>query len=188
MTRALLVSGRVIALACALGWAAPAAAQSYSSSTPEHEVFVAPEVKVTTFDKVGGTLVGVSAGTIQGRKLIFGVAVHTLAFGARSRRNLTYGGVVFGWMFGGDRPAKIVARTLVGYGRIVEKNPIPALDYSEGLSYVVVEPEVGVSIQRGDRRARFLVLTGYRFGSRANPFEPSAAGFNVTTSIQFVFK
>jgi hypothetical protein len=152
------------------------------------EVFVAPEVKITRFDNLGATLAGVSVGTIQGGKLLFGLAVHTLAFGGRSHRSLTYGGVFLGGVFGGDSPTKLVVRTLVGYGRIVEKSDIPALDFSRGLSYVVIEPEAGISIQKNDSRARFLVLTGYRYGSRGNPWEPSASGVNVTTSVQFFFK
>jgi hypothetical protein len=189
VTRAIFASGRAIALAIVLGWAAPAAAQTqtFSSSRPEMEVFVAPEIKITKFDNLGATLAGVSFGTIQGQKLIFGFGVHTLAAGGRSHRSLTYGGVLFGWMFGGDRPAKIIARSLVGFGRIVEKSDIPEFDYSQGLTFVVFEPEVGVSVQRTNSRARFLVLAGYRAGSRAQPWEPSATGYNVTTSVQFVF-
>lgn len=160
-----------------------------SSSGEDVRLFLEPAVKITTFDNLGGATVGVSAGSIQGGKLLFGVGFHTLAFGSRARRNLTYGGVLVGWVFGQDTPVVVTARTLVGYGRVVEKNPAAAFDFADGVSSIVAEPEVLVAIRNPQKdRIRYAFGAGYRLGNRANGFEPSATGFTVTTSIQFMFK
>jgi hypothetical protein len=176
------------ALALLSGWAAPAAAQQYSSSRTETSAFLTPEVSFTTFDHLRATLVGVSAGTVQGGQLLFGVGVHHLPF--NSRRDLTYGGVIAGWVVGSDdKPVWVVGKTLVGYGRVAETNDHPLLDYSEGVSGIIAEPKIEFWV-RNPRKDRFrlVVSLGYRLYARANPFEPSAAGPTVSTGLQVYFR
>jgi hypothetical protein len=175
------------AMALVLGWAAPSAAQQYSSSRSEMNGFFTPEVNFTTMNEGRATLIGFSAGTIQGDRLMFGLALHHLPFS--SPRGLTYGGVIFGGIFGGERRVILNPKALVGFGRVAEKHPTnPFLDYSDGLETLIIEPKMEFLIRNPQKdRFRLMVGVGYRWGNRNNFFEPSASGPTVSMGVQFYF-
>src|SRR5690242_164562 len=83
---------------------------------PVHNPFVvAPEYTITEVDGRTGQLAGAYAGKLLDEQLLVGGALYTLTNLGRAT-DLTYGGLLIGWMTPPEDRVRFGARTLVGVG------------------------------------------------------------------------
>jgi len=167
---------------------------------------IAPDVKITEFDKQASGLIGGSAGWVADETLFIGGGGYWLAEKRRSDRQMAYGGLVVQWfVHNGDRFG-FGAKGLFGGGRatlpatITEIFPVPNPRDLERLTpaqrellrprtvtttvrlredFLVAEPELNARIGL-TRHVRLTVGAGYRFtsGDRRGNDNRNNSGFD----------
>ena len=150
-------------------------------------LLVAPDFKITDFDKRASELAGGYAGWLTDETFFIGGGGYWLANQARDRK-MAYGGLVVQWLTRGNRRTAFAAKGLIGGGRATlgttgsqafDLRDVRGLQFDQrdldrfarGLGnsrvrfredFFVAEPEVDVAI-RLTRRLRLAAGAGYRF-------------------------
>lgn len=172
---------------------------------------LAPEVKVTRFDRSTGALAGAYGGWIRDEHLLIGGGGYGLIHRKRDDRGLAYGGFVVGWFFNPKQPVSVSAKALAGFGRFSEPfemrilrpycllpeeylcSGMPMRDrdpFTRRLrfrtDFLVLEPELDVLADIGPR-LRLSAGVGYRFTDESRAFDREAEGVTGAFSVQFRF-
>ena len=165
---------------------------------------IAPDAKVTRVDHATSGLVGAYGGWVADENFFFGAGVYTLANQNRNR-GMTYGGFVFQWLNGADKPVGFSLKALLGGGEatltdtFTETIPVfpprastaPVAFTTQTIQarvrqqFFVAEPEANVLLRLG-RNLHLTVGAGYRFigTDRYNPDSNRLQGATGTVGLQ----
>lgn len=165
---------------------------------------LAPEAKVTQFDDTAAALVGGYGGILLQGAVLVGGGVYTMPDGPNDSE-LTYGGLVVGVLFGGERRFSYGVRGLVGIGTSelstsirfgVPNRPMPrshgdlggadaiVRDVRFDETFAVVEPQAEAAVRLSDNwRLSFGV--GYRFTNASDFTNDRINGVTGTVAIVF---
>ena len=169
---------------------------------------VAPDVKVTRFDRRTSELVGGYGGWLYDKTLFVGGAGYWLASGNRDRR-MAYGGAVVGWQARADRAVGFGVKTLIGggeativtsiqeflpvrvdadrrTGRSVPETRAPtltAVNVRARNDFFVAEPEANVLVNFA-RNVRLSGGVGYRWVGGARNVDSRLRGVTGSVALQ----
>ena len=171
----------------------------------DHFVF-APEAKATEIDGDVAAIVGGYGGILLQESVLVGGAIYTLANGP-SGAELTYGGMVVGFMLGDERRISYGARGLVGIGRgeLTDQitfgrsawpgtsgrgsawngvGPLVVRDVRYQETFMVFEPQADLTVRLGGRW-RLAFGVGYRLTNASEYFDDRMHGVTGTVAIRF---
>jgi hypothetical protein len=166
---------------------------------------VAPEVKVTRFDRRTSELVGGYGGWLSDQTFFIGGGGYWMANRSRDR-GLAYGGLVLGVMPRSDRPVSFGVKGLLGGGRATRVETVTILDDRDGRfdgpvspqhiifppivtnirvreEFWVAEPEANVLV-RFSRHVHLTAGASYRFAGRERGRSDGLNGASGTIALQ----
>ena len=183
----------------------PASAGVIVEPIKDRYVF-APEGKITEVDGDTAVLVGGYGGVLWQESVLFGGGVYTLPNGANDTE-LTYGGLVIGFVLGDQRRISYGVRGLIGagrgevtdtiaFGRPTHQRPGPrgssmgdlgtlvVSDVTYEEAFMVFEPQADLNVRLGgDWRLTFGL--GYRLTSASEYLDDRMQGVSGTVAIRF---
>jgi hypothetical protein len=161
---------------------------------------VAPAYKVTRVDGQTAQLAGVYAGRMLDDQILIGGAVYTLTNLSRGT-DLTYGGLLVGWMSSSGRRVRFGGRALAGvgegalpttvvrfgHGRPQAPPPVPqstsvSVQVRDG--FAVLEPEADVSARLTDH-VTVGFAAGYRLTGATDLLRDRLNGMTGALALQF---
>jgi hypothetical protein len=171
----------------------------------ESGFLVAPEVKVTRFDRRTSELVGGYGGWLSDQTFFIGGGGYWMADRSRDR-GLAYGGLVLGVMPRSNRTVSFSVKGLLGAGRATRVETVTLLDGRDGRfegpiipqpvvfppivtnvrvreEFWVAEPEADVLV-RFSRHVHLAAGVSYRFAGRERGRSDGLNGVSGTVALQ----